>query len=77
MQLPRTAAIIFKLSRYLNIFITRRTRKDLSTRRDRTDLQRQQKQPPSDTSRPPIRATSPHNLQHETTAQTTPPPLNP
>jgi hypothetical protein len=44
-QATPTAAIIFKLSRYLNIFITRSTLNDLSTRRERTDLQqRQQKQ---------------------------------
>lgn len=36
---PLTAAICFKLSRYLNILITRNTRNDLSTRRLRMDLQ--------------------------------------
>jgi hypothetical protein len=44
MLLRLTAAIIFRLSKYLNIFITRKTRKDLSTRRDRTDLQQQHQQ---------------------------------
>lgn len=34
-----TDAIILRLSRYLNIFITRSTRKDRNTRNDRTDLQ--------------------------------------
>lgn len=41
----RTAAIIFRLSRYLNIFMTLSTLKERSTRNDRTDLQGQQQQP--------------------------------